>query len=317
MPNRLNGLVAAPFTAFHPDGALHLERIDQQAEHLISNGVTGAFVCGTTGEGLSMTVPERRQVAQRWVEVVGGRLKVIVHVGHTALSAARELTAHAQQIGADAVSAMSPCFFKPASADDLTEFCRQVAGAAPRLAFYYYHIPSMTGVSFPMGDFLNRAADRVPTLAGIKFTFENLMDYRQCVTAFNGRYDILFGRDELLLAGLALGARGAVGSTYNYAAPVYHRLMERFQTGDLEGARAEQDQSIRIIDVMIQAGGMSAAKAIMNLVGVDCGPVRSPLRPFTSAQQARLREDLEAVGFFDAIAPRAPRHGSPQAVQAL
>lgn len=296
---RLTGLVAAPFTPFHADGELNLAGIERQAEHLVRTKVRGAFVCGTTGEGMSMTIDERKQVAKRWVEVAGKKLSVIVHIGHTSLGDVRELAGHAQKIGAHAVSAMGPCFFRPASVSDLVDYCRDAAGAASGLPFYYYHIPVMTGVHFAMKDFLTQSIDRVPTLAGVKFTHENLMDYRQCVTLSDGRFDILFGRDEILLAGLALGAKGAVGSTYNYAAPIYNKLMRCFEAGDLAGAQAQQTQAIEMIVVMLGGGGMAANKVMMKMVGVDCGPVRSPLANITDAQERQLRESLEAIGFFD------------------
>src|SRR4051794_5518187 len=99
MPTRFRGLVAAPFTPFHADRSLNLEAIAGYARLLRANRVAAAFVCGTTGEGLSLTVDERRQVAERWLQVSEARLPIIVHVGHTCLDDARALAAHAQQIG--------------------------------------------------------------------------------------------------------------------------------------------------------------------------------------------------------------------------
>jgi N-acetylneuraminate lyase len=147
-------------------------------------------------------------------------------------------------------------------------------------------------------EFLEAAADRIPNLAGAKFTYENLMDFIQCVRLAGGRYDVLFGRDEILLAGLAMGARGAVGSTYNFAAPVYHRLIAAFQQGDLATAQAEQARAVAMIDVFVRFGGLSAGKAIMKLIGLDCGSPRLPLRTLTDTQESQLRQSLEQVGFF-------------------
>src|SRR2546429_672663 len=132
-PQPLTGLIAAPYTAFHHDGRLNLTAIESQAASLAANGVAGAFVCGTTGEGVSLTVPERMQVAERWQQVAGSSLRVIVHVGHTCLDDARALAAHAEKIGAQGVGCLAPFFFKPANAADLTLFCAEVAAAAPAL----------------------------------------------------------------------------------------------------------------------------------------------------------------------------------------
>lgn len=297
---RLKGLVAAPFTPFRKDGRVDLPVIERLAESLALNRVAGAFVCGTTGEGVSMTTAERMKVAERWQACAGGRLNVIVHVGHTSLGDARALAAHAQKIGAAAVGCVAPFCFRPATAADLAAFCAEVAAAAPELPFYYYHIPCVTGVSIPALDFLKAAAELIPNLAGVKFTHENLMDFAACVRWEGGRFDMVYGRDEMLLAGLSVGAQGAIGSTYNYAAPVYQRLLAAFRRGDLAAAQAEQARANAMIAVLVRYGGMPpAGKAFMRAVGLDCGGVRLPLRALTAAQEETLRAEAGAAGFFD------------------
>ncbi|HEX8911670.1 MAG TPA: dihydrodipicolinate synthase family protein, partial [Humisphaera sp.] len=169
----------------------------------------------------------------------------------------------------------------------------------PGLPFYFYDIPSMTGVQFPMPDFLAAAAGRVPNLAGLKFTNPDLMAYQSCLRAAGGRFDLPWGIDEHLLAALSMGAVGAVGSTYNFAAPVYTRLMAAFAAGDLAAARAEQYRAVRLIGLLAGLGYMGAAKATMGFLGVDVGPARLPNTNPTAEQLAGLRTSLEEMGFFD------------------
>ena len=295
----LTGLIAAPYTAFHDDGSLNLALIEKQAASLLLNDVAGAFVCGTTGEGVSLTLSERMQIAQRWQEAAGADLRVIVHVGHTCLDECRALAAHAQKIGAAGVGCFSPFFFKPANAEDLAAFCARVAAAAPALPFYYYQIPSMTGVSIPAADFLRAAALQIPNLAGVKFTHENLMDFAECARLEDGRFDIVFGRDEILLAGLSLGARGAIGSTYNFLAPAFNELLAAFVGNDLPAAREKQAEINASISIFSRYGGLIAGKAMMKMIGLDCGPVRLPLRTLSEQRQAKLHSELERVFFFD------------------
>ncbi len=296
---RLTGLIAAPFTPFKKDGKVDLARVERLAASLVANKVAGAFVCGTTGEGVSLTTSERMKLAECWQACAGPKLRVIVHVGHTSLGDCRALAAHAQKSGAAAVGCMAPFCFKPSKAEDLAAFCAEVAAAAPDLPFYYYHIPCVTGVAIPAFDFLRAAADMIPNLAGLKFTHENLMDFASCVRFEGGRYDVLFGRDEMLLQGLSAGAQGAIGSTYNYAAPVYHRIIAAYNRGDLKAAQDEQARANAMIAVLIRYGGMPpAGKAFMRAIGLDCGTVRLPLRPLTDAQAEALRAEAEAAGFF-------------------
>lgn len=297
MPDRFRGLVAAPFTPFKADGTLALERIDGLADQLVTQGVRGAFVCGTTGEGASLSTAERMQVAEQWVTSSRGRLELFIHVGHCSGVDARTLAAHAQQIGADAISCLAPYFFKPRSVDELADFCGYVAAAAPGLPFYYYHIPSLTNATFAMREFLPVAARTIRTLAGIKYTFEDVADFAACVAFEGGRFDMLFGRDELLLAGMDAGATGAIGSTYNFMASVYHALIAHRSRGDRAASESEQARANRIIEVMVRHGGLRAGKRMMAMAGIDCGPVRLPLVELSEAETAALAAELHAVEY--------------------
>lgn len=301
---RLHGLVAATHTPSHADGSLNLAILERQASHLLTNGVSHAFIGGTTGESSSLTLEERRALAVRWMEVTrGSALKVIVHVGANCLADARNLAAQAQDLGAVAVSALAPSYFKPGNVGTLVASMAQVAAAAPDLPFYYYEIPTMTGITLSASEFLAQAADRIPNLAGIKFTSSNLMEYQLCRAAHDGRFDIPFGFDEMLLAALALGATGAVGSSFNFAAPVYLRIIEAFQRDDLNAAREEQMRSVRMIQTLASRGYMGAAKAVMMMLGVDVGPPRLPCAALDAAQVKSLHAELDQMGFFDWVKP--------------
>jgi N-acetylneuraminate lyase len=296
MKLKLN-LIAAPFTPMRGDRSVNLDMIPRQARSLVANGVDGAFICGTTGEGFSLTTEERMQVAEGWVNSFPKTGRIVVHVGHNSMGDSRSLAAHAQKIGATAFATIGPNFFRPTNIDQLVSYCAEVASAAPQLPFYFYHMPAMTGINLAMIDFLKAASRRIPNLAGIKFTHENLMDYGQCVAFEGGRFDVMFGRDEILVSALALGAMGAVGSTYNYMAPVYKAVLEAFERGDIVEARKHQLKAIEIIEVMARHGGLPAGKAMMKMVGIDCGPSRSPLRTLTVSEVSALEADLEKVGF--------------------
>jgi N-acetylneuraminate lyase len=298
----LTGLVAAAHTPFKADGSLHLAIVEKQAEHLLENGIKVAFIAGSTGESHSLNVDERRQLAARWMEVTrGADLRVIVHVGSNCLVDSKALAAQAGRLGALATAALAPSYFKPRSLAVLVEWCAEIAAAAPDLPFYFYDIPVLTGVLFPMVEFLTQGRERIPNLAGIKFTNSDLMSYQQCLRLDDGAFDIPWGNDEYLLAALALGARGAVGSSYNFAAPVYHRLMKAAAGGDLASAREEQMRSVELIKTLAGYGYMGAAKAVMGFLGVDVGPARLPNTNPTPAQLSALRGDLERIGFFEWI----------------
>jgi len=300
MSDHLTGLIAAVHTPMREDGSLNLDMAPEQARCLAANGVSGVFVCGSTGEGPSLSVAERLALAERWKAAAGGALRVLVHAGHDCLPAAREIAAHAETVvGARAIAAVAPVYFPPARIGDLVAYCAEIASAAPLTPFYYYHIPMRTGLNFKAIDIMKAAAAEIPTFAGIKFTHEDLMDFRQCLEFEGGRYNCLFGRDEILLSALALGARGAIGSTYNFAAPLYLRILKAFEAGDLETARREQSRAMEMIATMRRFPIMVAIKAAMKAIGVDCGPSRLPQSQLTEEEYEALRGDLTRIGFFD------------------
>lgn len=303
-PLRISGLVVATHTPFSADGALNLAAVERQAAHLISHKIPYAFIAGTTGESSSLTVDERLALSERWMNVVRGTsLKVIVHVGANCLADARRLAAQAQQLGAAATSALAPSYFKPRDVAALVASMAEVAGGAPELPFYYYEIPSMTGVGHSPSEFLRAAGGKIKNLAGLKFTSNNLMEYQLCRDAEGGRFDVPFGFDEILLSALSLGALGAVGSSYNFAAPIYQRVWKAFAAGDQAAARLEQARSVRLIGLLSSRGYIGAAKAVMGMLGVDVGPPRLPNVALTTEEQTKLRRDLEQLEFFEMVRP--------------
>ena len=295
---RLHGLTAATHTPFKADGTLNLGAVEKQCAHLLKNGVGAAFIGGTTGESASLSLEERLALSGRWLAVAKGTpLLVVVHVGSNCLTDSKVLAANAEKLGAAAISALSPSYFKPRSVETLIACCVDMAAAAPATPFYYYDIPSLTGVSLSMPEFLARAGESIPTLAGLKFTNPDLMTYLLCLNS--GYWDIPWGLDEWLLGAMATGAQGAVGSSYNFAAPLYLRLMEAFGRGDFETARQEQLRSAQLISLLARHGYMGAAKATMNMLGVDVGPARLPNNSIQTKQIPVLRAELESLGFFD------------------
>ncbi len=291
-------LIAAPPTAFHADGSLHLGAVELQAERLLADGVDGVFVCGTTGEASSMTTGERMDLAKRWSEVLrGSPMHLLVHVGTNCVEDAKALARHASTLGAGGFAAVAPCYFKPADIRALLDVMAAIAGAAPDLPFYYYEIPSLTGIHLPSDRFLEAAVGRIPNLAGLKFSNNDLVMLQRCAAVAPGRLEIRIGSDELLLAALQYGATGAVGSTYNVAAPLFRGLLKSAGIGDILAARASQLASVRLIDLLAKRGYLPSLKALLTARGVPMGPVRLPLRNLDAGSTAELLGELDALGF--------------------
>lgn len=295
---RLEGMIAAAFTPMDKNGEVNLTAIDAYADWIASTAIRGMFVCGTTGEFSSLTVRERMDVTERWITAARGRFKIIAHVGSNCQKDSVALTAHAAQAGAEAIGSIAPSFFKPGSVADLVDFFTPIAAAAPDLPFYYYNMPSMTGVNLPVEKFLIEGRKKIPNLAGTKFTHNNLMEMGVCLALDEGRFEVLHGYDEVLIAGLSLGAVAGVGSTYNYIPAVYDGIFKAMKENDLIRARELQRISVETVEVIIKyGGGVRGGKAIMKHVGVDCGDCRLPIAPCTAAEESSLAQDLKRIGF--------------------
>ncbi len=296
---RLKGLIAAAFTPMDENGKINLSVITPYAEMLVHSGITGVFVCGTTGESASLTQEERKDIAAEWVRVAKGKLTVIIHVGCNSQPQAMELARHAQAIGADAIASIAPNFFKPATMKDLVDFFVPIAKEADELPFYYYNMPSMTGVNLSVARFLVEGKKEIPTLAGVKFTHNDLMEMGDCIHLNNGEFEVLHGYDEILISGLVFGAVAGVGSTYNYLPHIYTGILNAMEEGNIKEARELQMKSIEVVKIITKyGGGVRGGKAVMKLTGFDCGSCRSPISSFSDEEYDFLKNDLLKIGML-------------------
>jgi N-acetylneuraminate lyase len=319
MIEHLQGLIAAPFTPMDKDGNLNLSLIPDYYQSLKYNGITGAFICGSTGEGVSMSLEERKQMAKAWADATNhdDDFRVMLFLGGTCIADCKELAIYAQQVGLYAVSFTGPFYFKAADIETLAACCKEVADEVPDMPFYYYHIPVLTGVDFSMINLLKSVDGKIPNFAGIKYTHEDFMDFLSCLHFQNGKYDMLWGRDENMLSAWAVGSKGAVGSTFNYAAPLYHDLIDAFDNNDLKKAQALQQQSVNMITLLGKYGGIATGKAYMKLIGLDCGGFRLPVKNMSSNRFELFKNDVEQLN-FSSFCSRLPIEaaGKPSEVKA-
>ena len=298
---KIIGLIDAPFTPMKANGDINLTPIPAYAAMLAKNGLKGVFINGSSGEGYLLTTQERKALAEAWMAAAPAGFKVIVHVGSCCLRESVELARHAAAIGAWGIGTMAPPFPKIGRIEELVAYCEAIAAAAPELPFYYYHIPAFNGCFLPMTELLKAVDGRIPNFAGIKYTFESLYEYNQCRLYKDGKYDMLHGQDETYLASLAQGgAQGGICGTTNYNGREQVAIGQAWAAGDLEKARELQNFSQEVINVICRfRGNIVGGKRIMKLIGLDLGPNRIPWRNLSDEEEAQLKAQLDAIGFFD------------------
>lgn len=295
---KFSDLIAATVTPMDNNGEINLKSIDAYADYLIKQGVEGVFVCGTTGEGLLLDIDERKKVAEAWMKHAN-QLKILVHVGSTSYKMSADLAEHAQKINVNAISAMGPCFLQPERVIELVHFNKKIAERADKTPFYYYHIPSTSGVDLNMVKFLEEAEKEIPTLNGIKYTSYDTMQMQECIDYNDRRFDILHGHDETLLMGLILGADGGIGTSYNVTAKHFNKLIAEFRNGNINKAVEMQAQSLPLIRIMVKyVNAVVGIKAILNIMGVDCGPCRLPLQNLNRSEMKSLENELKTISWL-------------------
>jgi len=310
--HRITGMMIAVYTPMKSDGlSLDLGRIPAYAAYLRSKNITNVMPAGSNGESLSLTVPERKALAEAWAATASSHgLKIYMHIGSESLPECIELATHAASTaGISGILAMTPVYFKP-TVDTLVDFLAAVAGAAPSLPFWFYHFPDDTGVLPGKAHAFLEAADasgRMPNLMGIKYTDYNLMDFSLC-TAVGGKnaaglpkYNMLYGRDEQALSALLLGAEAAVSSTIGYS-PTLRDALTLWANGKQAAALEQQARNARLCSFFGQYedDAINVQKGLMGVVGMGVGPSRLPKRDMTAAQAKELEKSLRALDLLDA-----------------
>jgi N-acetylneuraminate lyase len=296
-------ILPAVFTPMYPDGSVNYAQVAPLYQRCIDSGFMGIFLNGTTGECMSLDAGERKKIVEAWMDCRKKNnhpdFKIFVHVGSANLYEAAHLAEHAQAHDANGIAMVPTFYFRPKTLTDLVEQCKYVAAAAPEVPFYFYNIPSMTGVNFPLISFLQAAIKDIPTFSGLKNSFNDLVDYQQCLHFAKDNYDMYWGTDEVFMMVYAAGTRHYVGSTYNFMGNVYFKMLEAYHAGNFEQLNALQTETSNIYSILSDYNSLIAGKEVMAHIGFDCGPVRRPLKNLKGSESASLLSRLKQTSFFD------------------
>jgi N-acetylneuraminate lyase len=309
----IHGIIPALITPLNEDGtAVNYATLRQLVEFHILRGIRGFFVCGGSGEGLLLTPDERQAVLEAVIAAVNGRVSVIAHVGALDTATAQRLAAHAAGLEVAAVAAVPPFYFRVDEAA-LYDHYRLIADAAAGTPVFLYNIPSATGVEITAAAMAKLI--KIPAVRGIKYTSSNFYDMHNIIELAPNELTVLSGSDEVCLAGLAMGAHGAIGSTYNVMPATFAALYQAFRAGDLAGAQELQFRANRVIKALLSVPLIAGLKAILSSWGYDCGGPRRPQRPITDEERALLLDAVAAAGLEQLEADARERLAPPVTVR--
>lgn len=291
---QFHGAWPALVTPFTTDNTINVAVVGDLIDYHLAKQVNGFYVCGRTGQGLSLSAEERRLMAETVVQHVRQRVPVIVHVGGMSVQESVLLARHAAQIGAAGLSSIIPPYYT--EMEPIIGFFRAVAQAAPDLPFFPYLF------GFPKVIELMQNLLAIPNVKGTKYTGPDMHEFQQVANLRQDDWYVLSGMDEQCLFARMSGAAGCIGSTMNIMPGVYRKMYACVAKGNLTEAMEWQNKANAITETLYNYTFMSGLTEALRLLGFDAGAVRLPLSPLPAEQRDALKADLEAVGFFELAA---------------
>lgn len=285
---KLKGLFAALITPFAKNGGVNYRQLENIVEFLIERGIDGFYVCGSTGEAFLLTVEERKKILETVVAKNNGRASVIAHVGSIGTDLSVDLAKHAKSAGADAVSSVTPFYYK-FSRNEIIRYYYDLADRS-QMPTVVYNFPSLTGFALSVEDVNELAKNK--NIVGIKHTCLDLYALER-FKKFHPELSVFNGHDEVMLYGLMAGADGGIGSTYNFMPHKFRRLYQMVSEGKIQEAQAAQHEINDVIDCVGKYGAMRTAKEFLRDWGFDCGDCRAPFTPLTDDEKSILKTVFE------------------------
>ncbi len=281
------GIMPALVTPLNQDGSVNEDSTRRLIEFLLSQGADGFYVVGSTGEGILLPEEERKRLLEISVSQVGGRKPIICHVASMNFDEAVRLSKHAEQAGADAVSAIPPLFFHYGE-QDIYNYYKRLATSTDLPFIMYNHSAANGGLS---AEAVAKMFE-IDNITGVKWTVNNYFELMRLKDMTNGEINVINGPDEMLVCGLAAGVDAGIGSTYNVMLPWFIELYSEFQSGNIEKARQIQYKINRVITCMIKFELIPCLKEMCTMLGFDAGNGCFPFMQSNPEYSARLESAL-------------------------
>ncbi len=287
---KLKGIYPALVTPYTKSGEVDHEMLKKLIDKLIDEGVDGFYATGSSAECFFLSEQERNDVVTTVCGHTNKRVKVIIHVGSMCTHHSISYAKHAQKVGADAISAVPPFYFKY-SFEELKSYYVDIMDAVD-LPMIAYNFPALSGIDFTVEHI--KAFSEHKNFTGIKHTCKDLYLLEQ-FKAVSEKLTLFNGHDEVHLASLAVGADGAIGSTFNFMAPKYIKMTELYTEGKNEEALQLQKEANIVIEAMIRCGVHQTVKYILSKQGIECNGCRKPMSAITEEKMKILDGILKYI----------------------
>ncbi len=296
--NKYKGIFPAFYACYDNEGNVSSQATKDFVEYLISKGVAGLYVGGSSGECIYLSVEERKQTLEAVMEVAKGRIAIIAHVACNNTRDSQELARHAESLGVDAIAAIPPIYFK-LTERAIAKYWNDISAAAPNTDFVIYNIPQLAGVTLTLGLFDEMLKN--PRVIGVKNSSMPIQDIQMFKrqAALNNKEVVVFnGPDEQFVGGRLIGADGGIGGTYGVMPELFVKLDALLEAGDFENAGKLQNDIDEVIYTMCSANGNMyavAKAALKKLSGLELGGVREPLLNLADGDEAVVEKTVSLV----------------------
>jgi len=284
MKEKLYGVFPALLTPFNEKGNVDKKRLKKLVKFLILKGIDGVYICGSTGEGLLMSVEERKMVAEIVKEIAENKVKIISHIGCLNTKDTVELAKHSEKIKIDGISSIPPIYFRYRF-EEIYNYYKNIAEATS-LPFLIYYIPSTTGIVLSNDKIAEFS--KIKNIIGLKYTDTDFYLLQDLLFKVKGKWIAFSGSDQMFLPGLIMGTVGCIGSTQNVLPEIFVDIYRNFKEGNIKKAMELQKRITIAVSLLKRYGGLYAWKTAMKFRGIDCGFCRSPIKEKLNNEEEKL-----------------------------
>lgn len=287
------GAGVAIVTPMKENGDVNFEKLGEILEEQIKEGTDSIVICGTTGESSTLTHEEHLETIKYTIDKVNKRIPVIAGTGSNCTETAIYLSTEAEKYGADGVLLVTP-YYNKATQKGLIEHYTKIANSI-KIPVILYNVPSRTGINMQPKT-VAYLAEHVENIIGVKEASGDIAQVAEMAALTRGKLDIYSGNDNQIVPLLSLGGKGVISVLSNVAPRFTHDMVEKYLNGDVKGSCDMQLDAMPLINALFSEVNPIPVKAAMNLMGMEVGPLRSPLTEMEEANKEKLKEEMVKFG---------------------
>lgn len=287
------GAGVAIVTPFNSDETINYNKLDELLDYHCTHGTDAIIICGTTGESATMTEEEHMECVKFTIDRVKGRIPVIAGTGSNCTRTAIDMSREAAEYGADGLLVVTPYYNKATQAGLIGHYTAVAKEA--KAPIIMYSVASRTGCNIEPAT-VAELVKNVDNIVAVKEASGNISQVAKIMALTDGKVDLYSGNDDQIVPMLSLGAKGVISVLSNVAPQETHDICEKFFHGDVKGSAALQLKALPLIEQLFCEVNPIPVKKAMQLMGVECGPLRMPLTEISKEHEQALAKAMKDFG---------------------